>query len=272
MSSDILLAPEAKLVLIVLALCVIVMTLIFATITLVRFEKVGKSAKGRALPTAKPLLTEPDSVSAVTVPTTKPTSFAQPVSAPLPVATFEVSDLEVNPLKAKAGEVVTISAVVTNTSFSPGYYTTELKVNGKLVGMKAFPLAPKTSKLATFEVVENSAGEHKVEVGGLEGKFIIPEADIDVIGLSVSPKRVKEGEAVTAVAEVTNKGGARGSRHLELKLDGVVATTEEVTVAPGANQKVGFTLTKLKPGFHRVEIGNFKDRIMVEMADFFETL
>lgn len=152
------LSPEVNAALIAFAMITVSVALMCAAINLAQAGKIGKRTK---------------KVTS-TVPVSPPTSEPGVVSvAPVEMATFDVSDLEVSPLEAKEWETVNISFRVTNTSYVSGYYRAELKVNDKVVFVKALELAPQKTKLATLYVVETKAGEYKVKVGGLEGKVIV---------------------------------------------------------------------------------------------------
>jgi hypothetical protein len=140
------LSPEVNTALIVFAMVTVVVALIFAVFTLAQTGKIDKRTRSES--------------GVVSV-------------APVEIATFDVSDLELSPLEAKEWETVTVSFRVTNTSYVSGHYRAELKVNDKVVFVKALELAPQTTKLATLYVVETKAGEYKVKVGGLEGKVIV---------------------------------------------------------------------------------------------------
>ena len=74
------------------------------------------------------------------------------------------------------------------------------------------------------------------------------------------------------MAEVTNTGGITGAQKLEIKLRDKVLFSKELTVAPGANEKVNVTLTNLEPGTYEVTMGDFRDTFTVEMSNYLETM
>jgi len=255
-----------------LAIVIVITALIFAAITLTKAEKANKPIKQvTSIAPENPPADKSGAVSSpVVAPAIEPITPSEPASvAAEPAATFSVSDLEVTPLEAKEGETVTVSFRVTNTSHVSGDYHAELRVNGKVVNTEVISLAPGTSKVATFNVVENDAGEHKVEVGELEGKFFIPEANIRVTSLSVNPGQVREGEKVNVAAEVVNTGGVTGSDKLELKLNGKVASVEEITLAPGETKSATFAVAGTGAGEHKVEVGGLKGKFFISEANIY---
>jgi len=62
---------------------------------------------------------------------------------------------------------------------------------------------------------------------------------------------------------VTNTGGTTGDYSLELKIDGIVKSSKQVTVAAGTSQTVKFTTTAEATGKHSVEISGIKGEFVV---------
>jgi hypothetical protein len=196
----------------------------------------------------------------------------QVVSTVVPEATFDLGEFMISPIEAKEGETVSISFRVTNVGNTRGVYDAGLRINGVEVCKLDIDLAPGRTELATFAVAETAAGEYKVEVDGLEGTFFISPATLSVSAIDIDPRRAKEGGHVSITAEVTNNGGSTGAQKLEVKLRDEVLFSEEVTVAPGASEKVNVTLTSLVPGIYEVSMGDFRNTFMVEMADYIEPI
>ena len=184
--------------------------------------------------------------------------------------TFYISEFKISPPETKAGEMVNISFKVTNTGDTFSLYRAGLKINGKEIGTVDMDLAPEQTELATFAVAETAAGEYKVEVAGFEGRFVIPPASLNVSAIDINPRRIQEKGQVSVMAEVTNSGGASGTQKVEIRLKDKVLVSEELTIAPGASQRVNITLTNLEPGTHEVRMGDFRDTFAVEMLNYFE--
>ena len=167
------LSPEVKAALVGIAIVVVVLALLFAAITLAKTEKLSRPTK-EVTPTVpiKPAM-ESETVLPVAgvVKSSLESGAVLPVVAP--EASFDISDLEISPLEAKEGEIVTISFLVTNRGIVSSYYRAELKINGKIVATKGVALAPTATKWVVFTVAEINAGIHKVEVGGLDGRFVV---------------------------------------------------------------------------------------------------
>ena len=79
-----------------------------------------------------------------------------------------------------------------------------------------------------------------------------PPAVFEIVNLTIDPVEVEPGQEVTISAEVSNTGGTEGSYTAELKVDGVIEATKEVTVAAGASQVLVFIISRDTPGTYIV--------------------
>ncbi len=79
-------------------------------------------------------------------------------------------------------------------------------------------------------------------------------AKFTVSDLTINPSRIKSNEAITISVKVANTGEISSDYNLDLKIDGAAKSSTQVTVAPGDNKLVNFTVTSDELGKHRVEI------------------
>jgi hypothetical protein len=180
---------------------------------------------------------------------------------------FSVSNLTITPNQVKAGEPVTINAIVSNNGSEAGTYSVVLRINGIVENITDLMLPPGASQATTITVIKDG-GEYYAEVDGLSGTFIViplVPANFSVSNLVIAPERAKQGEKVAISAIVTNNGEVAGNYSLVLKLKGAVETTEEISLNPGENQRVTFGITKKTPGFYNVELEGLTGRFVVEM-------
>ena len=77
-------------------------------------------------------------------------------------------------------------------------------------------------------------------------------AAFHIAGLAISPVELEPGGEVTISAEVTNTGDIEGSYTAELKIDGVIEATTEITLAGGASQLLSFSVSRDTPGTYKV--------------------
>ena len=94
--------------------------------------------------------------------------------------------------------------------------------------------------------------------------------DLEVTDLSVSPNSVAVGETVTITATVTNTKATEETYQLELKLNGEVEDSQDLTLGAGESDTVTFTITADTPGDYFVELGNASDLLTVKATSFLD--
>ncbi len=181
---------------------------------------------------------------------------------------FSINNITITPNQVKAGNPVTISAIVSNNGSDAGTYSVVLRVNGMVENIMDLMLSPGATQTVTFTVTKEIGGEYYAEVDGLNGIFIViplVPANFTISNLVIAPERAKQGESILITAMVTNNGELAGTYNATLKLKGAVENTEEVSLGPGENRKVTFKIAKTTPGFYNVELDGLSGRFVIEM-------
>ncbi|PVX25902.1 MAG: hypothetical protein CW716_07045, partial [Candidatus Bathyarchaeum sp.] len=178
------------------------------------------------------------------------TSFTITAEAePVKPAEFQVTDLAVNPSSAIAGETVEISVKVTNVGEESGTYTVNLKIDGTTKDTKEITLAGQVTDTVDFEVTEENAGTHTVEVGSQSETFTIEapvEASdkIDLQRVFVNPYEVWVGETVTITVRASNTANEEAVLGARLLVAGEAVATKTATLAAGeSDETLQFTVT-----------------------------
>ena len=100
------------------------------------------------------------------------TDFIQlSIVAPLS-ASFQFSNLAINPRSAETSEAVIISVTVDNPGEVSDETQIELRVNGVLEQVKTVTVAGGETKLVDFEVSKRDPGVYSVRVGDMVGEFL----------------------------------------------------------------------------------------------------
>jgi hypothetical protein len=81
--------------------------------------------------------------------------------------------------------------------------------------------------------------------------------------LSVVPARVTTGEPVWITAKVTNTGETDGIYEVELKINDVSETSNEVAVPAGGTQNLIFSVFRDTPGAYQVALGKLAGEFVV---------
>lgn len=224
----------------------------------------GQQPNVQPRPSAQPHAPQPVPQAAPAAPQPGTPYVAPAKTTPL----FKVSNLTITPNHVKAGDPVNISAVVTNTGTAMGQYSLVLRVGSVVENVTEITLNPGTSQTATFTIVKDIAGDYYVEIDGLRGMFSVAPrlpASFTVSNLSISPDKVGQGEPITISTIVTNTGETEGSYSVILRIKGIAENIEEITLGPGRNQRVTFSVIKEAAGFYPVSIEHLTGRFVVEM-------
>jgi hypothetical protein len=88
-------------------------------------------------------------------------------------------------------------------------------------------------------------------------------AKFEVSDLNINPAHIQTAQQVTISINVTNTGGTSGDYTVELKIDGVVESTKQITLAAGASQIVNFTVAKDAIGKYQIDIAGLKGELVV---------
>jgi len=86
-------------------------------------------------------------------------------------------------------------------------------------------------------------------------------AKFEVSNLTIEPGQVQPNQEITISLNVANTGGTTGDYNLEIKIDGVVKTTRQITLDPRTSSSESFKLNLTDPGKHYLEIGSLTGQI-----------
>ncbi|MCJ7514420.1 MAG: hypothetical protein MUO89_00395 [Dehalococcoidia bacterium] len=92
---------------------------------------------------------------------------------PLVPASFTVSNLVIAPERAKQGENIIISTMVTNNGELPGTYSATLKLKGAVESTEEISLGPGENRKISFKIAKTTPGFYNVDLDGLTGRFVV---------------------------------------------------------------------------------------------------
>jgi DNA-binding beta-propeller fold protein YncE len=177
------------------------------------------------------------------------------VNPPKP-ASFELSNLTINPTQVNVSQTVTVSLNVKNTGDLIGEYTVDLKINGFVEASKKVTVAGGAQVKVSFEVTKAITGIMPVAVGNLTSSFTVKlplkPAAISVKTLQISKTIVKPNEEIEATVTLENTGELSGSYVLKLNLDGVEKSSSAISVDGGKTVNKTITLSSSVEGTHKV--------------------
>jgi uncharacterized protein YfaS (alpha-2-macroglobulin family) len=90
-------------------------------------------------------------------------------------ATFELSNLVIEPASVSEGESISISVDCINTGGASGSYDVILMVDGETEDTSTVTLDAGESTTVSFDVSASQSGTYSVEVNGLTGSYEVAE-------------------------------------------------------------------------------------------------
>jgi hypothetical protein len=106
--------------------------------------------------------------------------MAAPITSPRPSpapASFGMSGVVVSPEKAKPGQTVTISTMVSNAGGMSGEYEVTLKINGVIESSKRASLGAGVGETVVFTISKDGVGNYQVDVNGSTASFSVEPAE-----------------------------------------------------------------------------------------------
>ena len=122
-------------------------------------------------PAHTPTNTTPAPTTLQTTPTASTTTNTSSSTTAAIPASFTVYNLKISPASVKPGEMVTISATVTNNGGTSGSYNAVLMINDIEQAEKQVTLGPKQEQEISFTATQDTASIYKVVIGNADGSF-----------------------------------------------------------------------------------------------------
>ena len=192
--------------------------------------------------------------------------YVHSLHPPLKEAEFQVTNLTVNPVEAGVGQVIRISANVTNAGEEEGNYSVNLKINDVVKENRTIQLLGGTFEIVEFVVTESDEGTYSVKIAGLNGTFIIismpPPPTLRVSDLIISPYEAWVNDPIKISVKASNIGDETVSYPLAFRVNDVVRETKTIQLSAEETTTVNFTVAESSEGTYSVIVGgltgNFK--------------
>jgi hypothetical protein len=184
---------------------------------------------------------------------------------PAEFTTFEITDLQTQTLvREDTGPITNVTAIVENTGSLSGVATVELLIDGQVVGNETVEIQRGRSGAVNFPEATAGLepGQHTVEVrtkDDLEGTLIdVPEVTtvFEIQSFSLSGSPTTNATDVVAEATVRNTGTVRGTKPVELLVDGEVVDDLNETLLADEDLTAVFedAIGDLEPGNYTVTL------------------
>ena len=165
----------------------------------------------------------------------------------------ERMSLNISPEKVYVGDTITIEALkkIGGNPIEGANITSDGQTLGKTGSDGKFTYP--ANKTGTFELSvakEGFANETaSIEIKDFEAIFVVSNLVID-------PLQVSAGDEATIKANIENTGNAAGNYSAELKVNGTVVDSQNLSLDVGQNTSVSFKHKEEVPGTYNVELGD----------------
>ncbi|WNZ29691.1 MAG: hypothetical protein IAX21_02130 [Candidatus Bathyarchaeota archaeon] len=184
---------------------------------------------------------------------------------------LQVTNIVTSRKVAGIGEQITVSVMSTNVGDTTGDFSLELFVNDTKQETKFITLNGGETTTTYFAFSKSTEGEYIVKVQDTTTSFIVSAdappaepAEFKVTDLGVNPSLVTDGEIVEISAKVVNTGEITGHYTVNLKIDGTLRDSIDVTLPGQASEILHFRVSETISGTYNVEVNGLSGSFTVE--------
>lgn len=168
-----------------------------------------------------------------------------------------VTDASLSDTTVSVDESLDITGTVENRGDREGTFYAELRVNGMIVDTNDVTVDAGDTASVTFTGTFNEPGEYEASVNDVTAGTVLvelPPPEFEVVDTSMGNTPIAVDQPIDIGATIENVGGREGTFTAELRVDGVVVGTEDVTIDAGDTASVTFTRSFDEPGEYEVSI------------------
>jgi hypothetical protein len=161
-------------------------------------------------------------------------------------ASFEVDSVAFTETTITAQTEVELSAQIRNSGGESATKTVELRQDGEVIDSQEIELGAGGEQSVTFSPsTDLGLGEYEFTVLTEDSEsasvLTIAEGNFVVENLTPPTAEVQQGQTLTISATIVNEGPVEDTKSVELRFDGEMQDSREITLAAGAEQSVEFS-------------------------------
>ncbi len=180
------------------------------------------------------------------------------IGAATGVSSVRVSELKIYPGLVVSGGGVGVSVTLHNLGSMLSFCPVVVRVGGVVDVVENVTLSAGAVEVVSFELTRITPGVYRVDVAGLLGSFTVvaepSPANIVLESFTVSPTSLSPGGRVEVSAKFRNDGGAAGERVVELRVNGLKAASQIISLPAGGETTLAASLTLDAPGVNVVSL------------------
>jgi hypothetical protein len=176
---------------------------------------------------------------------------------------LSLGEVTVEPYFLDGGDSFELSAEVTNLGFSQGDYTAVLTLSDGTQASQALALAAGATETLVLSAVKSAPGLSTglLEIGRASAEVVVNP--IALSNLTIKPLEPAPDENIRVQVEAANLSTETVTASLALSVDGVVETTQSLTLAGGASETVTFLVSRDVEASYELTVGNLSQSFTV---------
>ena len=183
-------------------------------------------------------------------------------ATPLNPADIQLTELTITPAQVTIGQTVTIMFNITNLGDEKGAYEAILKIDDVNEQNQNVEIQGGETKQVTFTATATIEGTHTVEVGSLEGTFIVI-SKFTMSDLAINRTQASIGEPIGISVKITNRQTQTEDYSLTLVINGAVKETKTGQIEGDTTISVLFEIIEQNEGTYQVNIGSLNGTFQV---------
>jgi hypothetical protein len=174
--------------------------------------------------------------------------------------------VKVEPYFLDEGQNFELSAEVTNIGFVSGDYTAVLNLSDGTQASKPLTVAAGATETLVLSADKSAPGLSMslLEIGRASAEVTVNP--IALSNLTVKPLTAEPDENIRVQVEAVNLSDETVTTSLDLSIDGVVETTQSLTLVGGASETVTFLVSRDVQATYTVTVANLSQPFTVKQA------
>jgi hypothetical protein len=177
---------------------------------------------------------------------------------------LSIGPVTVAPYFLDGGQNFELSAEVTNLGFSQGDYTAVLNLSDGTQASQALTVAASATETLVLSAVKSAQGLSTglLEIGRARADVMVNP--IVLSNLTVKPLEPAPDENIRVQVEAVNLSAETVSTPLDLSIDGVVESSQSLTLEGGASETVTFLVSRDTEATYELTVGNLSQQFTVK--------
>ena len=184
-------------------------------------------------------------------------------------ASFELSNLVINPEWVQFGEPVQVSVKVSNVGEKSGDFEVILMVDNETTTTETVRLSGQNETTLVFSLTEVDIGDHTVNIENLTGTIKVTSdtptrpATLQITNLGVSRTEAGVGDMIIVSATASNIGDETGEFTIDLSINDQIIETKTIQLESKQSELLQYQVVENNEGTYQIKLGNLTTQFKI---------